>query len=231
VRGRKLVAIASGANTNFDRLRFVAERAEVGRPARDDPRPSPSRRPGSFKKFCATLGARNITGVQLTASPIQGCACIRRRRCTAATSPRKSSRSSSARAEHARPVGRRDGQLGTCATWSGARSAFDPEDARHAADELLYRFEFPERPGALMNFSRAMRTDWNISLFHYRNQGSDTAGCWSACRCRATRCANSSGSDPARVSVRGRKPQSRLPPVSGLGLRLLAEIIGSDLTA
>jgi len=47
------------------------------------------------------------------------------------------------------------------------------KDARHAADELLYRFEFPERPGALMRFLSAMRTDWNISLFHYRNQGSD----------------------------------------------------------
>ena len=42
-----------------------------------------------------------------------------------------------------------------------------------APDELLYRFEFPERPGALMKFLSAMRTDWNISLFHYRNQGSD----------------------------------------------------------
>ena len=46
-------------------------------------------------------------------------------------------------------------------------------DARRAADELLYRFEFPERPGALMRFLSGMRTDWNISLFHYRNQGSD----------------------------------------------------------
>src|SRR5207245_8109500 len=47
------------------------------------------------------------------------------------------------------------------------------KDARRAADELLYRFEFPERPGALMRFLSGMRTDWNISLFHYRNQGSD----------------------------------------------------------
>jgi threonine dehydratase len=47
------------------------------------------------------------------------------------------------------------------------------KDARHAAGELLYRFEFPERPGALMRFLSGMRTDWNISLFHYRNQGSD----------------------------------------------------------
>jgi threonine dehydratase len=46
--------------------------------------------------------------------------------------------------------------------------------ARGAPDELLYRFEFPERPGALMRFLSNMRTDWNISLFHYRNHGSDT---------------------------------------------------------
>jgi threonine dehydratase len=59
--------------------------------------------------------------------------------------------------------------------------------APQVKNELLYRFEFPERPGALMNFLNKMSAGWNISLFHYRNHGADTAACWSAWKCRRRR--------------------------------------------
>ena len=65
----------------------------------------------------------------------------------------------------------------------------------HAPDragEMVYRFEFPERPGALMNFLKRMGSGWNISLFHYRNHGADVGACWWACRCR-TRTGRPSG--------------------------------------
>ena len=166
IRGETLVAIACGANTNFDRLRFVAERAEVGEHREAILAVSIPEKPGSFKRFCATLGARNITefnyriadpkeahvfvGVQ-----VQG---------TAET------------AKIVRTLGRHG-----LKTLDLSDNEMAKLHVRHlvgghapiAKDELLYRFEFPERPGALMRFLDNMRTDWNISLFHYRNHGAD----------------------------------------------------------
>jgi threonine dehydratase len=171
VRGRKLVAIASGANTNFDRLRFVAERAEVGETILAVTIPE---RPGSFKKFCATLGARNITefnyriadpkeahvfvGVEVHSGDESAKIVKVLERRGLKTLDLSDDEMAKMHVRHMvgghAPVGIRKGAHGS-------------------PDELLYRFEFPERPGALMKFLSAMRTDWNISLFHYRNQGSD----------------------------------------------------------
>jgi threonine dehydratase len=171
VRGKKLVAVASGANTNFDRLRFVAERAEVGETILAVTIPE---RPGSFKKFCATLGARNITefnyriadpeeahvfvGVEVHSGDESAKIVKVLERKGLKTLDLSDDEMAKLHVRHMvgghAPVGIR-------------------KSAHGAPDELLYRFEFPERPGALMKFLSAMRTDWNISLFHYRNQGSD----------------------------------------------------------
>ena len=165
LRGETLVAVASGANTNFDRLRFVAERAEVGEHREAVLAVTIPETPGSFRKFCALLGARSITefnyryddprmahvfvGVQV-----------------------------GSRAESLKLVDslRRHGL--------DALDLTEDEMAKlhvrhmvggHATvdNELIYRFEFPERPGALMKFLNSMSASWNISLFHYRNHGAD----------------------------------------------------------
>ncbi len=174
VRGKRLVAVASGANTNFDRLRFVAERAEVGEHREAILAVTIPERPGSFKKFCATLGARNITEFNYRiADPKEAHVFV---------GVEVHNRDETARIVK---VLEREGlkaldlsedemaKLHVRHMVGGHAPAGIRTSARGAPDELLYRFEFPERPGALMNFLSNMRTDWNISMFHYRNQGSD----------------------------------------------------------
>jgi threonine dehydratase len=173
-RGKKLVAIASGANTNFDRLRFVAERAEVGEQREAILAVTIPERPGSFKRFCATLGARNITEFNYRiADP---------REAHVFVGVEVHNRGETARIakvlerEGLRTLDLSDDEMAKLHVRhmvGGHAPAAIRTGARGAADELLYRFEFPERPGALMKFLSSMRTDWNISLFHYRNQGSD----------------------------------------------------------
>jgi threonine dehydratase len=174
VRGQTLVAVACGANTNFDRLRFVAERAEVGEHREAILAVTIPERPGSYKKFCATLGARNVTefnyrianakeahvfvGIEVhdrdeTARLIRNL-----RRHGLKTIDLSDNEMAKLHVRHLvgghAPLGLQAGARGT-------------------PHELLYRFEFPERPGALMRFLDNMRPDWNISLFHYRNHGAD----------------------------------------------------------
>ena len=165
-RGKALVAVASGANTNFDRLRFIAEEAEVGEHREAVLAVTIPERPGSFRKFCATLGARNVTefnyriadsseahvfvGVQVR-SRAETVRIVRNlRRHGLQTLDLSDNEMAKTHVRH----------------MVGGRAPF-------AKNELLYRFEFPERPGALLRFLESMRSDWNISLFHYRNQGAD----------------------------------------------------------
>jgi len=174
VRGKKLVAVASGANTNFDRLRFIAERAEVGDRRETILAVTIPERPGSFKKFCATLGARNITEFNYRiADPKEAHVFV---------GVEVHNRDETARIvktlqrEGLKTLDLSDDEMAKLHVRHMVGGHAPPairKDARRAADELLYRFEFPERPGALMKFLSNMRTDWNISLFHYRNQGSD----------------------------------------------------------
>jgi threonine dehydratase len=173
-RGKTLVAVACGANTNFDRLRFIAEQAELGEHREALLAVTIPERPGSFKKFCATLGAKNITefnyriaesreahifvGIE-TANRDETAKIVRNlERHGLKTLDLSDNEMAKTHLRH---------MVGGRAPWSGDRRA------ARAANELLYRFEFPERPGALMRFLDNMRSDWNISLFHYRNQGAD----------------------------------------------------------
>ena len=164
--GKTLVAINCGANMNFDRLRHVSERSELGERREAVIAVTIPEQAGSFKKFCSVIGGRNITefnyrfadpsiahvfvGVQIT--------------------------------------GREDvGRIITDLQANGldGLDLTDNELAKlhirhlvggHAPqlkDERVLRFEFPDRPGALMRFLEAMHTNWNISLFHYRNHGAD----------------------------------------------------------
>jgi threonine dehydratase len=175
VRGKRLVAVASGANANFDRLRFIAERAEVGEQREAILAVTIPEHPGSFKKFCATLGSRNITEFNYRiADPKEA---------HVFAGVEVHNREETARIvrtlqrEGLKTLDLSDDEMAKLHVRhmvGGHAPAGIRRSARGVPDELLYRFEFPERPGALMRFLSNMRTDWNISLFHYRNHGSDT---------------------------------------------------------
>jgi threonine dehydratase len=166
IRGKTLVAIASGANMNFDRLRHVSERAELGEQREAVMSVTIPEEPGSFKKFCAMLGTKSITEFNYRYSdPKQAHVFV-------GVSVRNRGESV---------------QLIKSLRKSGlyAEDFSDNEMAklhiRHLVggraggvkNEILYRFEFPDRPGALMKFLDSMSQHWNISLFHYRNHGTD----------------------------------------------------------
>ena len=161
-----LVAIASGANMNFDRLRHVAERAELGEEREAILAVTIPERPGSFKALCSWLGPRNITEFNYRyaehdqAHVFVGVEVQSRDEVTAILDELR------AHDLHALDFTHNELAKLHVRYLVGGR-------APQAEHEVLYRFEFPERPGALMQFLNSMSKNWNISLFHYRNQGAD----------------------------------------------------------
>ncbi len=161
-----LIAISCGANMNFDRLRFVAERAEAGGEREALFAVTIPEERGSFRKMCAVIGQRGVTEFSYRISDEKEAHLL----VGLVTSDRA----------EARAIALAFAQAGF-----GVMDLVDNElskehvrymvggRSRMASDERLYRFEFPERPGALMRFLSCMHPDWNISLFHYRNQGAD----------------------------------------------------------
>ncbi len=175
-KGETYAAILCGANMNFDRLRFVAERAEVGEEREALLAVTIPERPGSLRRFCELIGElpsfggskspRSVTEFNYRMSDTQ-----RAHVFVGLTTTQR-------------------GESGKIAAFF-SKHGFESLDLTHddlakehirhmvgghselAQEERLLRFEFPERPGALMKFLLAMRPGWNISLFHYRNQGAD----------------------------------------------------------
>ncbi|HEX5478015.1 MAG TPA: threonine ammonia-lyase, biosynthetic, partial [Burkholderiales bacterium] len=169
LKNKVLVAVASGANTNFDRLRFIAEEAELGEQREAILAVTIPERPGSFKKFCATLGARSVTEFNYRIAPSKEAHVFVGVEVHGRNETGRLVRS--LRRHGLKTIDLSDNEM---AKWHvrhmvGGRSP----DKSAASNELLYRFEFPERPGALGRFLTRMRSDWNISLFHYRNHGAD----------------------------------------------------------
>ncbi len=166
IHDKNLIAIASGANMNFDRLRHVSERAELGEHREAVMAVTIPEEPGSFKKFCAMLGAKSITEFNYRyADPKEAHVFV-------AVSVRD-------REEAAKLIGdlERSG-LHTVDLSDNEMAKLHIRHlvggrAREIKNELIYRFEFPDRPGALMKFLNSMSHHWNISLFHYRNHGAD----------------------------------------------------------
>ncbi len=160
------VAITCGANMNFDRLRFVAERAEVGEEREALFAVTIPEERGSFRRFCELIGPRAVTEFNYRISD----AAVAHVFVGIATIDRPES------ARLARDFARHG-----FATLDLTGDELAKEHVRHmvggrtglSKDERLYRFVFPERPGALMRFLSSMPAGWNISLFHYRNQGAD----------------------------------------------------------
>jgi threonine dehydratase len=167
LRDRTFVAINSGANVNFDRLRHVAERADIGGQREALIAVQIPEEKGSFLRFCETLGRRSVTefnyryddgavaqlfvGLALSQGRKEKDALIQSLR-TAGYAVVDMSGDEMAKLHIRYMVGGR---------------------ARGIQHERLFRFEFPERPGALLKFLHAIGTQWNITLFHYRNHGSD----------------------------------------------------------
>src|SRR5450432_403153 len=165
---RRLIAINCGANMNFDRLRYVAERADIGAQREALFAVQMPEAPGSFLRFCELLGRRSVTEFNYRYGDLQAAQIFVGIALTQGKVERDALLHSVAAAGFA------------------VRDMTDNEmaklhvrymvggQARGLTDERLYRFEFPERPGALLKFLQAIGTAWNISLFHYRNHGSDS---------------------------------------------------------
>ena len=166
VKGRSLVAIACGANMNFDRLRFVAERAELGEHREAVLAVTIAERPGSFRALCALLGKRSVTEFNYRFAPGREAHVF----LGVSVSDREETRRLVAQLKRhgMSAVDLSDNELAKLHVRHlvGGRT-------REAGAEMLYRFEFPERPGALMGFLDGMGSGWNITLFHYRNHGGD----------------------------------------------------------
>ena len=161
-----LVAILSGANANFDRLRFVAERAELGERREAIFAVTIPERPGSFKAFCGLIGHRAITEFNYRlADPDQAHIFVGLQ---VADRAELAPLLAKLRAEGLAAQDLSDNEMAKLHVRHlvGGR-------APSATHERIYRFEFPERPGALLRFLERMNQGWNISLFHYRNHGAD----------------------------------------------------------
>jgi threonine dehydratase len=166
ITGKTLIAVACGANMNFDRLRFVAERAELGEDREALYAVTIPETPGSLRKFCECLGKRNLTEFSYRIADDQEAHIF--------VGAQIQNRADAVKlAETLEEYGFKtlditDDELAKLHLrhMVGGRSPL----AHH---ELFYRFEFPERPGALMKFVGSMSPNWNISVFHYRNNGAD----------------------------------------------------------
>ena len=167
IQGQSLVAINSGSNINFDRLRHISERAEIGEQREALLAVTIPEEPGSFRRFCQVVGRRGITEFNYRYADTN-------------------------KAHVFAGIQLRDGEAERLELVDTLlRDGYPVEDLtdselaklhiRHMVggrvpglkDELLYRFQFPERPGALLGFLSSMGKRWNISLFHYRNHGAD----------------------------------------------------------
>jgi threonine dehydratase len=166
-REQTLVAVNGGANINFDRLRHVAERADIGAQREALLAVEIPEEPGSFLRFCRLLGRRSVTEFNYRYAD---------------------ARSARIFAGVALADGRREKEALLALVADAGYRVLDMSDdemaklhvrymvgghARGLAHERLFRFEFPERPGALLKFLESIGAHWNISLFHYRNHGSD----------------------------------------------------------
>lgn len=167
IHGQHLVAVLSGANVNFDRLRFVAERAEIGESREALFAVTIPERPGAFREFCATFGRRVVTEFNYRLN----------RRDEAHIFVGISTDSRNDADQLCRTLERAgypttdlsDNELAKL----HIRHMVGGPAPQTVNSEVACRFEFPERPGALLRFLDTLGGRWNISLFHYRNHGAD----------------------------------------------------------
>jgi len=165
ISGECLIAINSGANINFDRLRYVAERAEIGERREALLAVTIPENPGSFLKFCRALGKRGITEFNYRYADVGEAQVFAGVQLSGGDEERQALLDMLHEQDYA-VVDMTDNEM--------AKTHIRFMVGGHAVgikDEVLFRFEFPERPGALLKFLSSMGKRWNISLFHYRNHG------------------------------------------------------------
>ena len=167
VTGQTLVTINCGANLNFDRLRHIAERAAIGEQQEMLLAAEIPEEPGSFRRFCETIGRRGITEFNYRYGDPKNAHIFAGIQLQHGLDERRELLEQLQQAGY-KVVDLSDNELAKLHLrhMVGGRSST-------VANERLFRFEFPERPGALLDFLNAIGTNWNISLFHYRNHGSD----------------------------------------------------------
>lgn len=164
VRDQVLVAIESGANLNFDRLRYISERTETGAHAEVLLAVRIPEEKGSFRRFCGALGDRAITEFNYRFSDPARADIFVGLKVRAGDADRRALVDGLQRQGY--PVtDLTDNEV------AKSHVRYMVGGRARVADEVLYRFEFPERPGALLRFLNQMGERWNISLFHYRNHG------------------------------------------------------------
>ncbi len=166
VRDETLIAITSGANMNFDRLRFVAEVAEIGEAREAIIAFKIPERPGSFRTFCRLIGNRPITEFNYRYADPQEALVFVGLQVESRTEASGLIDKMQARGIEAVDLSANEIAKQHVRHLVGGH-------ARNVQHEIVYRFEFPERPGALLEFLNALSRGWNITLFHYRNHGAD----------------------------------------------------------
>jgi threonine dehydratase len=173
LKDQTLVAVACGANMNFDRLRFVAERAELGEECEAMLAVEIPEQPGSLRRFCTLLGQRSLTEFSYRLADSQRAHIF-------------VGVQTQGEGDTADLIANLEAEGFPCLNLShnelaklhlrhmvGGRLPRPHHQADEGMEELLYSFAFPERPGALMTFVTSLHPNWNISIFHYRNHGSD----------------------------------------------------------
>lgn len=166
LRSETMIAISCGANLNFDRLRFIAERAEIGEHREAVLAVSIPEEPGSLKRFCKLVGRRSVTEFNYRIADTKEAHIYVGIRTAGKGESEKLTSHFTRHGFHTLNLTHDEMAKAHIRHMVGGHSPL-------ADNEVLYRFEFPEKPGALMLFLTAMSPHWNISLFHYRNHGAD----------------------------------------------------------
>lgn len=164
--GLNLVAILSGANVNFDRLRYISEVAEIGEGREVILAVTIPEQPGSFQRFCSLIGKRPITEFNYRYGDNQQAQIYVGIKVGAEPGARQALLDE-LRADHYPVLDITDDEMAKY----HIRHMVGGHAPASVTDEQVYRVEFPERPGALLNFLRKLGKQFNISLFHYRNHG------------------------------------------------------------
>ncbi|MDH2433384.1 threonine dehydratase [Pokkaliibacter plantistimulans] len=165
IEGETLIAIDSGANMNFSRLRYVAERTDLGEKSEALLAVKLPERPGSFRQFCMTLGKRNVTEFNYRYADASTAHVF------AGISIGKNGQGKDELLRDLQDNGFEVVDLSDDEMAKLHIRYMIGGQAREITNEVLYRFEFPERPGALLRFLNKFGQRYNVSMFHYRNHG------------------------------------------------------------
>ena len=165
LKDKNIVSIVSGANVNFDRLRYIAERADLGELNEAIVAVTIPEEPGSFLRFCEMLDNSSITEFNYRYAPRKDAHIFVGIKLTNGENEKQALISRLSKSFEIMDMS--DNSM------AKTHIRYMVGGHANAENEVIYRFEFPERPGALLNFLKKVKTKWNISLFHYRNHGAD----------------------------------------------------------